>query len=175
MDELINVDPTQSKAKIKPQIGTMWRRYGKNDQAFCRDCCHLIKREVNEKTYYKCDLYDMGSSEAGDWSKSWNGCGQFSTGAKCLNCDKGSVLVFTPGFIVSREMAQDAGDLSMEGATMGENEDYQDCPCCGGDWQDCKNCKDQLDISSIRDAKLLGEPENDSDDLDDLSVYDFMD
>ena len=57
---------------------------------------------------------------------------------RCKNCEYGHVLIGVN--YVSHEMALDAGEPAMEGM---EEPEWGQCPCCHGNWQDCKNCREE--------------------------------
>lgn len=60
---------------------------------------------------------------------------------KCENCQEGAVILGEQ--LVSRDMAIDAGDPALEGESFGV--EWGQCPCCYGDWQDCKACDGDRD------------------------------
>jgi len=55
----------------------------------------------------------------------------------CRNCVYG--LIEAGENFVTREMALDAGDETLQGISLGMG--YDVCSCCGGDFNNCKNCK----------------------------------
>lgn len=57
----------------------------------------------------------------------------------CHNCDCGQVM-FTRTTVITHSMAVDAGDLSLEGQKYDEDDDYDTCPCCHGDFENCAAC-----------------------------------
>lgn len=57
----------------------------------------------------------------------------------CQNCCEGHVPLGEN--FVSHEMAMDAGDMSLEGQSMGI--EWGGCSCCEGNWQACINCTEQ--------------------------------
>jgi hypothetical protein len=59
---------------------------------------------------------------------------------KCKNCEGGGVFC-QDLYVISHEMAMDAQDMSLEGYQYAY-EHWATCPCCGGDWEDCKNCEE---------------------------------
>lgn len=58
----------------------------------------------------------------------------------CKNCEQGHVPLGE--YIVTPEMAMDAGDPSLAGMPMGI--EWDRCDCCNGNWQDCKNCEEDV-------------------------------
>jgi len=59
----------------------------------------------------------------------------------CDNCDQGRVMIGE--HTVTRDMAIDAGDRSLEGSHYCY--EYEECQCCNGHWQDCKDCREAID------------------------------
>lgn len=60
---------------------------------------------------------------------------------ECKNCEEGYVLLGVHEVIISLDMAIDAGmDRGYVGQSYGTEPEYGVCQCCGGYWQDCKEC-----------------------------------
>lgn len=58
----IPVPVTKGRTKFK----TMQEQYGTLDSFHCKNCKHCIRCDYHNKTYYKCDLWFISSSEATD-------------------------------------------------------------------------------------------------------------
>jgi len=54
---------------------------------------------------------------------------------------------------ITRDMAMDAGDPSMEGAQWDWGIEWEPapCPCCEGHWEDCPNCRNDGDETDVYD------------------------
>lgn len=70
----------------------------------------------------------------------------------CKCCEQGHVPVPLGEHFITREMAIDAGDLSLEGASMGIEWGDSLCGCCEGNWEDCKYCSSLSQILETGDA-----------------------
>lgn len=77
---------------------------------------------------------------------------------KCKNCQEGHVFI-EHTIEVSRDMALDAGDLSLEGELWDWGSESVVCECCQGHWEDCPTCnvESQSDSASKSD-KITGHP-----------------
>ena len=64
------------------RILVMWKIYGKWDAVTCQHCQHLLKSKHHNKTYYKCELYNVSRSETSDWRKKWKACGKYTSAAQ---------------------------------------------------------------------------------------------
>ena len=62
----------------KRKIDAMHMRFGVQDGAQCRDCCHLISWEGHNRRYHKCELYGLTQSEATDWRLKYQACGAYN-------------------------------------------------------------------------------------------------
>ena len=58
----------------------------------------------------------------------------------CDNCEQGQVYVPLGEHFVTHDMAMDAGDMALEGASMGIEWGWVECSCCNGNWEDCSSC-----------------------------------
>lgn len=67
---------------------------------------------------------------------------------KCRKCQEGNVQVDNI-VTVSREMAIDAGDPSLEGAAWDWGPEWVACECCQGEWRDCPTCNAEQDVSDV--------------------------
>lgn len=73
---------------------------------------------------------------------------------KYLGCQEGHYCYgYHDAEYVTRDMAIDAGDRSLEGSLYQHEEyDWGACPCCGGEnWEDCPRC------NSAEKTNLLGD------------------
>lgn len=62
---------------------------------------------------------------------------------KCKNCQDGCVAIGEIIRYVSRDMAMDAGDLSLEGSACGSEIVWDICPCCEGNSENCSRCAEE--------------------------------
>lgn len=60
----------------KRKIDLMHQMFGKTEQ-LCKDCDHFLRERYRDKTYRKCEVYGVTSSEASDWNVSYQACGLF--------------------------------------------------------------------------------------------------
>jgi len=60
---------------------------------------------------------------------------------ECKECQEGYVYAPVGEHFVTHDMAMDAGDMALEGASMGVEWGWVECSCCNGDWQNCEQCK----------------------------------
>lgn len=67
---------------------------------------------------------------------------------ECKNCQQGNVLIENT-ITVSREMALDAGDPSLEGAAWDWGAEWVSCECCQGEWQDCPACNAEAQSNNV--------------------------
>ena len=59
------------------KIEAMHNVYGKDAEHKCKECCNLSAYSQN-RTWHKCEMYGISSSEATDWAKSSMACGKFN-------------------------------------------------------------------------------------------------
>lgn len=74
---------------------------------------------------------------------------------KCKKCDEGMVMQVIPHIEhVTRDMAIDAGDISLEGAQihLGDEQWVDVCECCEGNWQECAKCLDEYTTKALIEA-----------------------
>lgn len=58
------------------RLAKMRQTYGRKDDAKCGECANLIAFRQS-RTWFKCKVYGVSSSEASDWRKKWPACGKF--------------------------------------------------------------------------------------------------
>lgn len=61
----------------KRKIDLMHQMFGKTEQV-CKNCDHFLLERYRDKTYRKCEVYGVTSSEAFDWNASYQACGLFN-------------------------------------------------------------------------------------------------
>ncbi len=90
---------------------------------------------------------------------------------ECKNCQEGNVLI-QHTVTVSREMAMDAGDLSLEGAAWDWGSQWVGCDCCQGEWQDCPACNAEAQSNKVlhSDAAPLSAPDDTTGAFDDSII-----
>lgn len=60
------------------KIDLMHRCFGKCPGHACRECSNLVEGRYHDKILRKCKVYGLTHSEASDWAKRWEACGQFN-------------------------------------------------------------------------------------------------
>ena len=60
------------------KIDLMHRCVGKCPGHACRECSNLVEGRYHDKILRKCKVYGLTHSEASDWAKRWEACGQFN-------------------------------------------------------------------------------------------------
>ena len=60
--------------KTMRKIELMHQTFGIIDEKQCKDCQYFERHRYN-KTYFKCRIYGVSSSEATDWAMKYKACG----------------------------------------------------------------------------------------------------
>lgn len=81
---------------------------------------------------------------------------------ECKNCQEGNVFI-QHTVTVSRDMAMDAGDLSLEGAAWDWGSEWIGCDCCQGEWQDCPACNAEAQSNTVLQSDKSHSPDSEVD------------
>lgn len=60
------------------KIAAMYREYGENEGAVCRDCCNYGMYNCGNHRVSKCSAYGLTHSTASDWNGGYTACGLYN-------------------------------------------------------------------------------------------------
>ena len=61
------------------KIELMYELFGRSDsETVCAECKHFRRMNHHDKTYRKCEVYGITTSESSDWRSGYVACGLFN-------------------------------------------------------------------------------------------------
>lgn len=59
------------------KLALMYAEFGKAESGLCKDCKYFLRLDHHNRTYRKCKVYGVTTSEATDWLAYGHACGLF--------------------------------------------------------------------------------------------------